>query len=192
MAMDLDNYSDRSTRGSSLNAGFQFEFYCQRCSQKWRSPFQPYRMGQFSSLLSRFAYLFGGASTAVRTSAGISDVGEKKAWDDALAEATAHARTLYTRCQRCSQAVCGSCLDVASATCRPCLQNAAGGSSTASTSARGASGAHSCPNCGAGSDGGRFCAECGFDMASTHKSCPGCGATVSRQSRFCTDCGHGF
>ena len=49
-----------------------------------------------------------------------------------------------------------------------------------------------CPNCQTASQGGRFCHECGFDMASTHKSCPGCGATMPRQARFCTDCGHGF
>ena len=49
-----------------------------------------------------------------------------------------------------------------------------------------------CPNCQVLSEGGRFCHECGFDMASTHKSCPGCGTTVSRQARFCPDCGHGF
>ncbi|MGH8796605.1 MAG: double zinc ribbon domain-containing protein, partial [Caldimonas sp.] len=49
-----------------------------------------------------------------------------------------------------------------------------------------------CPNCQTPSQGGRFCHECGFDMASTHKSCPGCGATMARQARFCTDCGHGF
>lgn len=190
MATELDNYSDRSTRGSNINAGFQFEFYCQRCSQKWRSPFQPYRMGQFSTLLSRFAYLFGGMSTAVRTGAGISDLGEKKAWDEALAEATAHARSLYTRCRACSQAVCENCLDASNVTCRPCVQNAAAQLPATAPSARGT--AHSCPNCGSGSDGGRFCPECGFDMASTHKSCPGCGAMVGRQSRFCTDCGHGF
>jgi predicted amidophosphoribosyltransferase len=40
--------------------------------------------------------------------------------------------------------------------------------------------------------GGRFCAECGFDMASTHKSCPGCGTMCARAARFCPDCGHGF
>jgi hypothetical protein len=49
-----------------------------------------------------------------------------------------------------------------------------------------------CPNCQTPSQGGRFCHECGFDMASTHKSCPACGATMMRQARFCTDCGHGF
>jgi membrane protease subunit (stomatin/prohibitin family) len=49
-----------------------------------------------------------------------------------------------------------------------------------------------CPNCRTPSSGGRFCGECGFDMASTHKSCPGCGTMVLRQARFCTDCGHSF
>ena len=49
-----------------------------------------------------------------------------------------------------------------------------------------------CPNCQTPSQGGRFCHECGFDMASTHKSCPACGVTMMRQARFCTDCGHAF
>jgi hypothetical protein len=52
--------------------------------------------------------------------------------------------------------------------------------------------AMACPNCQTPSQGGRFCHECGFDMASTHKSCPSCGVTMPRQARFCTDCGHGF
>jgi membrane protease subunit (stomatin/prohibitin family) len=50
----------------------------------------------------------------------------------------------------------------------------------------------SCPNCRSAHGGGRFCAECGFDLASTHKSCPDCGAMATRQARYCNDCGHGF
>ncbi|MFF4145457.1 hypothetical protein ACFY0A_29665 [Streptomyces sp. NPDC001698] len=34
-------------------AGFQFEFYCSRCSDTWRSPFEPFRAGQMAGWLSR-------------------------------------------------------------------------------------------------------------------------------------------
>ncbi|MEF2251058.1 hypothetical protein V4D00_11565 [Ralstonia solanacearum] len=39
-----NNYRDLCIQ-SGTGAGFQFEFYCQCCSDTWRSPFAPYRSG---------------------------------------------------------------------------------------------------------------------------------------------------
>lgn len=193
--MGLENYRDLSSGGSSVSSGFQFEFYCTNCQRKWKSPFKPYRMGQLTSFLSRFSFLLGGMNTASRAASGFSDYGARKAWEEAFTEASRHANGLYSVCSSCKQAACGDCFDTASNSCRPCLEKA---SRTRAASAQqeaarsGEQAARACPNCGTGNPGGRFCAECGFDMASTHKSCPSCGTMALRQARFCTDCGHSF
>lgn len=41
------NHRDLSQQYGT-GSGFQFEFYCQSCSDTWRSPFAPYRSGQAS------------------------------------------------------------------------------------------------------------------------------------------------
>jgi hypothetical protein len=48
------NFSDHSVH-SGTDAGFQFEFYCERCNDAWRSEFSPFRGGQASSWLGRAA-----------------------------------------------------------------------------------------------------------------------------------------
>ena len=53
------NFSDHSVH-SGTDAGFQFEFYCERCNDAWRSEFSPFRGGQASSWLGRAAGVFGG------------------------------------------------------------------------------------------------------------------------------------
>jgi hypothetical protein len=195
--MELENYRDLSSGGSGLSSGFQFEFYCTNCSSKWKSAFKPYRAGQLASVLSRFSFLFGGsaASTAGRAASGFSDYGGRQARDAAFAEASQHARTLYTICSSCKKAVCADCLGASGQICLPCLEKDSRASAEVAeqTAARSREqAAHACPNCGINNSGGRFCAECGFDMASTHKSCPSCGTMALRQARFCTDCGHSF
>jgi hypothetical protein len=194
--MALDNYRDLSLSGTDVNAGFQFEFYCSNCSRKWKSPFQPYRMGQLSGFLSRFAFLFSDtARTASRASGNFADMGSRGARDSALADAMQQAEALFTNCAECRNAVCADCYSPRDRACKPCVskEHAQAELATAQAAAGAAAqSALSCPNCRAAGNGGRFCAECGFDMASTHKSCPHCGVMLPRQSRFCTDCGHGF
>jgi ribosomal protein L32 len=193
--MELENYRDLSSSGSSVSSGFQFEFYCTSCSRKWKSPFKPYRMGQLTGFLSRFSFLFGGMNTAARGTAGLTDFGSRGAWEEALAEASRQASALYTLCSVCKKAVCADCLDSSSNTCLPCQKNIALQRSSAAeqeAARQQERSARACPNCGTDHQGGRFCPECGFDMASTHKSCPSCGAMALRQARFCTDCGHSF
>ena len=194
--MALDNYRDFSLPGTDVNAGFQFEFYCQKCSRKWKSPFKPYRRGQISGLLTRFAFLFmGPTNKAQRVGSNFAEMGSRDAKDEALTEARAHAATLYTECRSCGEMACADCYDTREESCKPCLR-----ASRAESERRNdreseksqAQAALACPNCRTPGSGGRFCAECGFDMASTHKSCPQCGVMLPRQARFCTDCGHGF
>jgi ribosomal protein L32 len=193
--MALDNYRDLSSSSNDVSAGFQFEFACSNCSRKWKSPFKPYRMGQITGLLTRFTFLFSGIRDAGRASGNFADIGSRGAKQKALDEAMQRAETLYTNCSSCRQAFCGDCFSSRDDSCLPCLQKDSNQAQRAGQQAAeqaASASAHACPNCGTGNPGGRFCAECGFDMASTHKACPACGQMALRQARFCTDCGHGF
>jgi len=197
--MSIQIARDLSTGSTDVNAGFQFEFECARCNARWRSPFKPYRMGQFTGFVSRFAFLIDGMRRAGRTSGAFADMGSRGAKESAMNAAVAEASARYVQCDACHRTVCQNCYDRDRNACLDCVESAraSGGGSggrgyAASAGGQAAAAGQGCPNCGSPGDGGRFCAECGFDMASTHKSCPGCGTMVARAARFCTDCGHAF
>lgn len=195
--MALQNYRDISPPSSDVGAGFQYEFYCSRCARKWKSEFRPYRMGQISGILARFAFLIGGSGvkTAGRTTGTVSDMGSRGAKQKALEDAMAQAEKLYVTCPVCRHGVCKDCFDADADCCLSCVEKEKKKAADAERRAEQDAAqvrANSCPNCSTPNAGGRFCAECGFDMASTHKTCPACGAMMTRQSRFCTDCGHSF
>jgi rubrerythrin len=196
----LTNYRDISTNPGEVGAGFQFEFICESCGDTWKSQFKPYRAGQAAGLFRRFGYIFNEFAKISAVSDIIFKVGRAsgttveatgdKPRAQALEEAMAIARQRYDQCSSCHTWVCANCYDESRQVCVKCDRSggAGGGSGQGAASAS----AMACPNCQTPSQGGRFCHECGFDMASTHKSCPSCGTTLPRQARFCTDCGHGF
>ncbi len=198
--MKLSNYRDISPPQGDVRAGFQWEFVCDCCGETWKSPFTPFRAGQVSGLIRRVGYVLGefykvGALTDIvakvgRASGTSVESGGKGSKEAALAQAIALAQDRYHRCESCKTTVCDNCWDEDRELCIKCDKIAGAGNGAAAATS-GAS-AMACPNCQTPSQGGRFCHECGFDMASTHKSCPSCGVTLSRQARFCTDCGHGF
>ena len=197
--MALSNYRDISTPLGDVGAGFQFEFFCESCGDTWKTPFKPYRAGQASGVFRRFGYLFNEFAKISVISEYIYRLGRAggtsievtgaKAKTGALEEAQTMAAQRYEKCSNCRTMVCANCYDEATQRCLKC-DRAEGMGSQSGTSASASSTV--CPNCQTPSQGGRFCHECGFDMASTHKSCPSCSATMSRQARFCTDCGHSF
>ena len=199
--MALTNYRDISPSANDVGAGFQFEFTCESCGETWKSPFRPYRAGQMSGLLRRFSFIFGefyrvGTITEMmskvqRASGSSMQSAGSKPKQAALEEALALAADRYHKCSNCKSAVCDNCWNDADQLCIKCEKLAGIGRQGQGGDGASASAAL-CPNCQTPSQGGRFCHECGFDMASTHKSCPSCSATMPRQARFCTDCGHGF
>ncbi len=201
--MNWKNYRDLSSPNSDVSAGFQFEFFCENCAATWKSPFKPYRAQQITALIQKIAMMFGGIMFSLGkfrslfsdiyrvSSAGstAASYGASKPHQTALAEALAGANTRYHRCPSCKHAVGDECWNDNEEECNSCVaerQKGRGGAQASGGSAM------ACSNCQTPSQGGRFCHECGFDMASTHKSCPGCGVTLPRAARFCTDCGHGF
>jgi Uncharacterised protein family UPF0547 len=194
--MSMKNYRDVSPSSSDVSAGFQFEFFCEICGETSRSAFQPYRKGQLTGWLTRFAFMFSDLHKVGRATGTFADAGATSAKTEALAEAQALAAKHYTHCETCHKWACGECWNENAGQCKDCAakvgaRRGGGGGGGYGNEAAAESGA-ACPNCQTPSQGGRFCHECGFDMASTHKSCPGCGATMPRAARFCTDCGHGF
>ncbi len=190
--MALENYRDTSPSSGAINAGFQFEFYCAHCGKKWQSDFRPYRLGQITGFLSRFAFLLGtSAATAAKATGGASDYSVRSSREKALTDAQAQAESRYVQCGSCKAYVCNGCFELDANACKRCAEKISTSAVTHGAVAA-ASGGHACPNCRTPASGGRFCAECGFDMASTHKSCPGCGVLAERKARFCGDCGYSF
>jgi hypothetical protein len=195
--MAMTNYRDISTMSSAAGAGFQFEFFCEITGETWRSPLRSYRRGQLNSLMSKLTYWFNDLHSLSRGTEYLAEAGAKKAKNAALDEAMELAAQRFRQCENCSKWACLAAWDDQAGTCSTCAKRGGGsahyggGSAYADDASEQAGGAL-CPNCQTPSQGGRFCHECGFDMASTFKSCPGCGTTLPRQARFCTDCGHGF
>lgn len=201
----LTNYRDLSTNPGDVGAGFQFEFVCDSCGDTWKTPFKPYRAGQAAGLFRRFGYIFNEfakISTVTdvifkltRASNTTVETAGSKPKAEALEEAMASARQRYDQCASCHTWVCANCYNESDHQCIKCERSSPGGNQAGAAVGGGAAASGSalaCPNCQTPSQGGRFCHECGFDMASTHKSCPSCGVTLSREARFCGDCGHGF
>jgi Double zinc ribbon len=186
----MKNVRNLSIKGG-VDAGYQYEFYCHKCDFTWRSQFKSNRMGQLTGWLNNLAFLAGGLRNPGRLGGVISEAGSRSGGEKSLVEAQEQARRYFTLCKKCDSQVCQDCWSDDEQTCKPCLD--AGRSSRGNGQANGgADTGPCCPNCQAPSSGGRFCHECGFDMASTHKGCPGCGSVMPRAARFCTDCGHGF
>jgi len=204
----LKNYRDVSVR-EGTGAALQFEFYCKCCDFTWKSPPKALKATRTLGLLSRLSDLAGllgnsqvrsltiKTSSATRFAAGSGP--SDKAFKEALAVAQSQAVRYFEACTTCGDICCDNCIVDANGQCQRCVSKghghgaaSSGGYGGDNASQAGHSGGAACPNCQAPSSGGRFCHECGFDMASTHKSCPTCGSVMPRAARFCTDCGHGF
>lgn len=204
-----DNFSDLS-RQSGADAGFQFEFYCENCNDRWRSAFVPYRSAQASSWLGRAAGLVGGvlgdAGSAVE---GLAEAGFGRARDKEFAAAIEQAKIHFHRCAKCHQYVCDVCWNKARGLCGTCAPSAeveieaarAQGEIQGATEKAVVEGVERgkrmdvsrdrqliCPACGAHTEGARFCPECGSRMA-VKGQCPACKAEIPPDVKFCPECG---
>ncbi len=204
-----DNYRD-SSKESGVDAGFQFEFFCEHCSDTWRSPFVQYKRGQFSGWLGKLADLVGGSAGSIsNTVGGLAESGYGEAHDEAFREAIEQAKQHFHRCAKCSNYVCDRCWNSARGLCLACAPSVeaeiesskiAGEVQAASENAfeegrkRGGridvkrDRQLSCPDCGAESKGAKYCPECGAKLAKK-KFCPDCGAENVPDTKFCSECG---
>jgi len=204
-----DNYNDLCVE-TGVNAGFQFEFFCERCSETWRTEFVPFRSGQATGWLQKasgmFGGLLGGAADAVD---GLARSGFGKARDEAFQAAIEQATHDFHRCARCYQYVCDVCWNGDAGLCLNCapdvqteveaarIQGEISGATEEAAKAGVAKGKKrdvatarqlKCPQCGAETKGAKFCPECGFKLAQKN-TCPACSAEISPSAKFCPECG---
>jgi len=204
----VSNYSDRST-----DRGFQFEFYCNRCSSGYRTSFDTWSIGTASTVLDTASSLFGGLlSSAANVGERVRSAGWQKAHDQAFREAMKEIRPSFVQCPRCSSWVCRkSCWNTKRGLCKDCAPDLGVEMSAAQASrsveevwahaAMAEEDKHlgeenwrqtiraSCPNCEAPlAVNAKFCPECGAKLQQA-RHCTQCGSVLTPGAKFCPECG---
>jgi hypothetical protein len=204
------NYSDEST-----NQGFQFEFFCDRCGNGFRTRFRPSVTGTVSGAMEAANSLFGGIfGRAADVSEHVRSASWEKAHDDAFKAAVEELRPSFIQCPRCSSWVCRkSCWNENKGLCKQCSPDL-GVEMAAAQSSRTVEEiwAHSkmaeedremlqekswregvratCPSCNAPlATNAKFCAECGAKIQGGGGFCKQCGAKLETGAKFCAECG---
>lgn len=195
-------------------AGFQFEFSCGRCSDTWRSPFEPYTGARMASWVNKGVNaawgMLGRTGSGVSSAAdGLAGAGWGGARDEAFKRAITNAEGHFNRCPRCTQYVCGRCWNAGAGICLTCAPDTAAeavaarrqglndmvrersyevgqaeGGSFNTTAPR----QLVCPQCRTETHGTPFCPGCGHRMAQ-QDSCGSCGSQVPQGAAFCPECG---
>ena len=204
-----DNYTDHSTE-----AGYQFEFFCERCGNGYKSGFQASAIGMGSKIARGLGGLMGGGGLSNLGWAGTEakDLTESQAKDKALAKAVEEMEPYFKQCHRCGNWVCneicwneeyGLCVNDA-----PKLEQEIAGMQsdaqlqqvrekvqnvdfTAGVNVERRQVAL-CPHCGAEAEhSGKFCPSCGKAL-SMPVTCAKCGTEAPRGTKFCPECGNAF
>lgn len=196
------------------DAGFEFEFYCHRCGDTWRSGFENYSLGRASGWLRRAGNMASNAVSNVGWDVanavdGLADAGWHKARDAAFQRAIAKAEAHFHRCARCTGHVCDNCFNADRGLCLDCApdvqaeveQARAEGEVSAAREAAAAAGAELaqgrdvstqrqlvCPQCRTETHGAKFCPECGHKQDAP-ANCGSCAQPVPLGAKFCPECG---
>jgi hypothetical protein len=204
-----DNYTDHSTE-----AGYQFEFFCERCGNGYKSGFQASAIGMGSKVARGLGGLLGGGGLSNIGFAGqeAKDLTESQAKDKALAKAVEEMDPYFKQCHKCGNWVCneicwneeyGLCVNDA-----PKLEQELAGmqsqaqlrqvqekvdkvdfSGDVNVERRQVA---LCPHCGAEAEhSGKFCPSCGKPL-SMPVTCAKCGTEAPRGTKFCPECGNAF
>lgn len=203
------NYSDLST-----DQGFQFEFFCDRCSSGFRTRFKPSMLGAVSGAMDTASSLFGGLfGKAADLSERVRSASWEKAHDEAFTEATRELQSEFAKCPRCTSWVCRrDCWNTDRGLCKNCAPDL-GVEMSAAQSSRTVEEiwAHSkmaeedrqmlqekswregvrasCPNCEAPlAKNVKFCPECGAKIKGD-PHCTECGSKLLPGAKFCPECG---
>ncbi|PKO14994.1 MAG: zinc ribbon domain-containing protein [Chloroflexi bacterium HGW-Chloroflexi-10] len=203
------NYNDLGTE-----RGFQFEFFCDRCGNGFRTPFKSFGLGAVDGVVDVANSLLGGIlGRAADVSDRISSASRERAHDQAFMEAANQLRPEFMQCPRCSSWVCRkSCWNHKKGLCKGCAPDLGVEMSAAQASksveevwAHAAMAEEdkklatenwretiraSCPECQAPlANNAKFCPECGAKLkVSLH--CTECGAKLQPNAKFCGECGH--
>ncbi|HVL89469.1 MAG TPA: zinc ribbon domain-containing protein [Actinomycetota bacterium] len=203
-----NNYSDHSTE-----AGYQFEFYCMRCGNGYKSGFNASALGIGNKVVRGLGGLLGGRlGGASYAGHELKDLTESQAKDKALRKAVEEVSPLFNQCHRCGSWVCKDICwnDEAQlcVNCAPKLEQEIAGmqqqrrlqqvsekineSDYASDVNVERMQVALCPHCGAEAQhGAKFCGECGQTLA-VQVQCGRCGTTAAPGTKFCPECGNGL
>jgi hypothetical protein len=203
------NYKDLST-----DRGFQYEFVCDRCGGGVRTTFKPSVTGMASGVMEAASSLFGGLlSGASDLTQRVHSAAWERAHDEAFIAAVQEIRPHFIQCPRCSSWVCREkCWNTSKGLCKNCAPDL-GVEASAAQASRTVEEiwAHSkmaeedremlkeeswregfvasCPQCEAPlSKNVKFCPECGAKIK-TEAHCSACGSKLSPVAKFCPDCG---
>lgn len=209
----------RNYRDHSNDAGFQFEFSCDKCGNGHRSSFARSHVGLASSVLKAAGSLFGGAVwQAGRSADYLKDALRGPAWDGAFKNAIEECRPQFRQCTLCGKWVCPEvCWNHERGLCESCapdlhenipaIQAKAaveqarkgvdetdqlhGADLKAPMRAPATVGCHQCKAPLVA--GAKFCASCGTpampEPPPGNAFCAGCGQALTPGARFCGGCG---
>ncbi|MCC6858856.1 MAG: zinc ribbon domain-containing protein [Bryobacterales bacterium] len=198
------NHTDHST-----DKGYQFEFFCDRCGNGFKSEFAASAAGLAGSALRTAGSLLGGIFGSVGSSTyeierAVRGPGHDKAYREAVEQARPHFR----QCPKCSHWVCMStCWNGKRMLCYECAPDIETELASAQVHTTveqmkqklqqqdftkelnlTAEAAALCPSCGARTQGAKFCPECGKPLR-PKTECPRCGTQADAGTRFCPECG---
>jgi hypothetical protein len=205
----------RNYRDHSNDTGFQFEFYCDKCGNGFRSSFQTNALGVGAKIAKGIGSLLGGRAWRVGYAADhMKDGLRGSAWDGAFQKAIDEIKPKFRQCTRCGKWVCPDiCWNEARCMCEECAPDL--GEEAASLQAKiaaeqlaekmrsvdlvgnvdlAAPMQAACPHCQARlTPGAKFCASCGGPTAVAASAkpafCTGCGSKLVAGARFCGECG---
>ena len=197
-------------RDLSNNDGYQFEFRCERCGNGYRSAFQRDLRSTGQSIARGIGSLLGGRASQLSYAAGqFLDRGTNSvAKDRAMRQSVEEIAHRFHQCRGCGQWVCGDvCWNDAVGQCARCSPDSTEELAQLQAEARrmqvrerltttdlvgnvdlGAQAVPRCPGCGAQTNGGKFCQECGHALAA-ERTCAECSATNPASAKFCSECG---
>src|SRR3990170_4188389 len=185
----------RNYRDLSTDAGFQFEFYCDRCGNGYQTEFQASTLGTVTNALDAASNLFGGVfGSAANAARNVRSAGWEKAHDKGFAEAVEEAKPHFHKCKRCGHWVDGDCWNNERNLCKDCAPDLQEEMSSiqvqaAVTDAREKANSvdyvsadkfketivTTCPHCGKPLSAEKFCKNCGAKMEAGAKFCAECG-----------------
>src|SRR5512132_2297749 len=98
------NHTDHST-----DKGYQFEFFCDRCGNGYKSAFEASAVGMATSALRTVGNLFGGVFGSVGNSTyEIERAVQGPGHDSAFRKAVEEAKPHFKQCPKCAKWVCGA------------------------------------------------------------------------------------
>lgn len=199
----------RNHTNHSTDKGYQFEFFCDRCQNGFRSEFKPSMTGFAASALQAAGGLFGGLLGRAGSSAyEIQRAIAGPAHDKAFREAVEEAKPNFKQCPKCSSWVCqATCWNAGRSLCFECAPDLQTELASAQVHAAvdqirakvreqdmtqgidvTAEAVARCPGCGALTQGAKFCPECGKPLR-PKDACGKCGAKMQAGTKFCPECG---